>query len=56
MHKFFFKNEPPTFTSLLMLIDSDPKLPNFKRRMLYKLSLEFGFQLLKRNETNVIMY
>ena len=55
VHQFYVNNEPPTVSKVLLAVNSDSDLPNFKRTSFYTLLCDIGFQYVKRNRKNILI-
>ena len=55
VHEFFFRNKPPTLNSILMAVNSDPDLPDFKRTTLYELLKDLGFVYERRGKKALLL-
>ena len=50
----FFENEPPILDKVLLKVNNNPELPNFKRSTLHTLLIDMGLQFVKRFTVNMI--
>ena len=47
VHSSFHRNEPPTINKVLAKENTDPDLPDFKRRTVYNIMKERGFEYMR---------
>ncbi|XP_026321135.1 uncharacterized protein LOC113231156 [Hyposmocoma kahamanoa] len=55
VHEFFFRNELPTVDNVLMSVNEDDDLPNFKRTTFQKLLKKLQIKYLKRSRKSALI-
>jgi len=55
VHSFFAKNLPPTLSAVLLKVNEDSNLPDFKRTTLWKLLKDAGFCFERRHKKSILL-
>ncbi|KAK9744896.1 hypothetical protein QE152_g7338 [Popillia japonica] len=55
VHSFFLRNELPTCTKILDVVNADDTLPELKRTTLWKVLKKLGFKWEKRSRNNMLI-
>lgn len=54
VHSFWLQRELPTVDKILIAVNEDPVLPNFKRTTLYRIIKQLDFEFVKRKRCSVL--
>lgn len=54
IHQFWFNKEMPTISKILMAVNEDDSLPNFKRESLRKIIKSLRFKFCKRYRNSIL--
>lgn len=55
VHQFFFTNELPTRDNILMEVNNDPDIPNFKTLTFHKLLMKLNLKYQKRERNSLLI-
>ncbi|XP_022195252.2 uncharacterized protein LOC120348698 [Nilaparvata lugens] len=55
VHSLFKRNVPPTVKQVLVKVNADPSLPNFKKSTMYRLLIDSGFTFEKHSKKSLLV-